>query len=94
MSLAQHALPSAERLLTAPLHDLFEELDVELVEPDIADDGFFGAVFVLRDGGIVLSMPTGRPRVERDVIARGLLGNALRVPLPPLPDSLMATQLV
>lgn len=93
MSLAQPGLPSAERLLTAPLHDLFDELDVELVESDIDDEGFFGAAFVLREGGIVLSMPADRSMTERNVIARGLLGNALRIPVPPLPDSLDFSEL-
>lgn len=88
------ARPSAEYLLTTPLPTLFNELGIELFESNITDDGFFGAVVVMRDGGIILSMPAGRSSTERKVIAYGLLGHALGISLPPLPDSVESVQLV
>jgi hypothetical protein len=62
--------PTAERLLDAPLPDLLADLDAELVESSITDPGFIGALLELPDGSLVLSMPPGRPRLERDCVAR------------------------
>ncbi|MGK5733314.1 hypothetical protein [Streptomyces sp. URMC 124] len=84
---SQRRVPSAARLLSAPLAELLKETGAQLFESDITDEGFFGAVIVRR-GRIVLSMPKGRPARERDVIARGLLGNALGVELSRFPEPL------
>ncbi|MFD8132453.1 hypothetical protein [Streptomyces mirabilis] len=74
-----------EHLLDAPLPDLFAELDITLDESSIADPNFTGAAVVTRDR-VVLSMRSGQPDWERDVVARALLGRVLNVPLSPLPE--------
>jgi hypothetical protein len=38
-------------------------------------------------------MPPGRPVWEREAVARALLGDALGVPLPPLPSPYRLTEL-
>jgi hypothetical protein len=88
----QRAMTTA-RLLDAPLPQLLADLDVELVESSITDPGFIGAVVQRRDGSLVLSMPPGRPRLERDSVARAMLGQAIGVPLSPLPDPYQLTEL-
>jgi hypothetical protein len=72
---------TAARLLDAPLDELLLELDVELHLSSITDPGFIGALLELPDGSLVLSMPPGRPRLERDCVARAMLGRAIGVPL-------------
>jgi hypothetical protein len=64
----------------------------ELVESSITDEEFTGAAVVC-GGSVLLSMPPGRPEWERDAVARALLGDALGVPLPPLPSPYQITQL-
>ena len=81
------------RLLDAPLDDLLLELDVELHLSQITDPGFIGALVQLPDGSLVLSMPPGRPRLERDTVARAMLGQAIGVPLGPLPKMYELTEL-
>lgn len=73
------------RLLNAPLDDLLVDLDVELHQSSITDPGFVGALVQRRDGSAVLSMPSGL-QVERDTIARAMLGQLVGVPLGELPD--------
>jgi hypothetical protein len=73
------------RLLHAPLDQLLLELDVKLHLSSITDPTFIGALLELPDGGLVLSMPSGRPRLERDCVARAMLGRAVGVPLGRLP---------
>ncbi|MFJ4925322.1 hypothetical protein [Streptomyces sp. NPDC088736] len=84
---------TAARLLDAPLDDLLLELNVELHLSSITDPGFIGALVQLRDGSLVLSMPPGRPRLERDTVARAMLGHAVGVPLGPLPGMYELTEL-
>jgi hypothetical protein len=79
--------------LDAPLDDLLLELDVELHLSQITDPGFVGAVVVRRDGSLLLSMPPGRPQLERDTAARAMLGQAIGVPLGPLPEPYQLTEL-
>ena len=81
------------RLLNAPLDDLLLELDVELHLSQITDPGFIGALVQLPDGSLVLSMPPGRPRLERDTVARAMLGQVIGVPLGPLPKMYQLTEL-
>ncbi|MGW3821840.1 hypothetical protein ACWEAF_05900 [Streptomyces sp. NPDC005071] len=69
-----------DRLFDAPLDDLLLELDVKLHVSSITDPEFLGAVVQRRDGGLVLSMPPGRPPWERDAMARTLLRQALQAP--------------
>lgn len=60
------------------------EADARLLESSITDEEFCGAV-VVRGGRVTLLMPPGQSPVERDAIARSLLGRALGVDLAPLP---------
>jgi hypothetical protein len=84
---------TAARLLDAPLDDLLLELDVKLHLSQITDSGFIGALIQLPDGTLVLSMPPGRPRLERDTVARAMLGRVIGVPLGPLPEMYELTEL-
>jgi hypothetical protein len=79
------AVKSPEHLLSAPLDELLVEADAEIVESAIEDQDFYGALHQLRGGHAVLSMPQGRPEVERQVIVRSLLARLMDVVLPPLP---------
>ncbi|NNN34089.1 hypothetical protein HLK59_27745 [Streptomyces sp. S3(2020)] len=76
---------SPERLLDAPLPELFAELNVTLDESSITDPNFTGAAVVTRDR-VILSMRVGQPHWERDAVARVLLGRVLDVLLSPLPE--------
>ncbi|MEU1443074.1 hypothetical protein [Streptomyces mirabilis] len=79
-------------LLEAPLPQLLDELGAELVESSITEQGFTG--YARReDGRLLLAMRRGQPVVERDCIARALLGDMLGVPLPPLPEPYQLTAL-
>ncbi|MEV5236450.1 hypothetical protein [Streptomyces pseudogriseolus] len=75
-------------LLDTPLPRLLAAFDVELVESSISARGFFGALVERQDGGWVLSMPVGRPELERDTAARMLLGEVFGLSLSPVPDQL------
>jgi hypothetical protein len=80
------------RLLNAPLDELLIELDVQLHPSSITDPGFVGALIQRRDGSLVLSMPPGRPRLERDCVARAMLGRVVGVPMGPLPGMYELTE--
>jgi hypothetical protein len=84
---------TAARLLNAPLDDLLLELDVKLHLSQITDPGFIGALVQLPDDSLVLSMPPGRPRLERDTVARAMLGQVIGVPLGPLPEMYQLTEM-
>jgi hypothetical protein len=63
---------------------LLAEFDVELREyppTDLPPCGYA----VVRGGRIGLRMPAGQSWKVRDMMARSMLGQALRVPMPPLP---------
>jgi hypothetical protein len=79
---------TAPDLLDAPLPQLLNALDVELVDSSITDVGFFGALVERRDGSRVLSMPAGRSPFERDTAARMLLAEGLGLDAPPVPAPL------
>jgi hypothetical protein len=66
-----------DRLLDAPLADVLAENRVQLVDSSITDAGFYGAYIEGRDGSRVLSMPVGRSAIERDLMSRRLLADAL-----------------
>ena len=83
---------TVDHLLDAPLDQLLLELDVELHLSRITDPGFIGAVVQRRDGSLILSMPPGRPRLERDTVARAMLGQVIGLPLEPLPDPYQLTE--
>jgi hypothetical protein len=78
--------------LDAPLDELLVELGVQLHLSSITDPGFIGALLELPDGTLVLSMPPGRPRLERDCVARAMLGRAVGVPLGRLPGMYELTE--
>lgn len=86
MSLTTNLSPA--RLLGAPLPQLLTEADAEIYDSSITDAGFFGAAIQRKDGHIALAMPPARDAVERDTIARILLGKVLGIPMAPLPRSL------
>ncbi|MFD6490307.1 hypothetical protein [Streptomyces sp. NPDC060188] len=70
--------------MDTPLPQLLAELDVELVESEITERGFTG--YAHREGGrLLLAMRPGQPALERDCVARALIGRALGVTMPPLP---------
>ncbi|WP_234340023.1 hypothetical protein, partial [Streptomyces sp. NRRL F-3307] len=50
------------------------------------DFGFAGGVYVRGDGSMLFVRPVGRPEAEWEMVARSMLGRALMVPLPDLPD--------
>lgn len=75
-------------LLDAPLEDLLAAHGVKLVESSITDATFFGAFVERRDGGRILSMPTGRSAFERDTAARMLLADGLGLGVSPVPAPL------
>ncbi|MGW4825457.1 hypothetical protein ACWEP4_42940 [Streptomyces sp. NPDC004227] len=76
--------PTADHLMNAPLDELLEEfrVDVSVLETDAT---FTGGTYVRKDGSLLFVKPAGRPEAEWEMIARAMLGRALRVPLPPLP---------
>lgn len=80
------------RLLNAPLDQLLLDLDVELHLSSITDSTFVGALVQRRDGSLVLSMPPGRPSLERDSVARAMLGQVIGVPLGRLPGMYELTE--
>lgn len=83
---------STDRLLDAPLEELLAEfgVDVSVLE---TDPGFTGGAYVRADGSLLFVRPAGRPEAEWEMIARSMLGRALRVPMPPLPDLYQLTEL-
>jgi hypothetical protein len=78
--------------MDAPLPQLLAELDVELLERP-ADELPPCGYAVVRRGRIALRLPRGQNRWERDMIARSMIGDALRVPMPPLPAPYQLSEL-
>ena len=81
-----------EHLLDAPLDDLLTEFGVEVSVLE-ADPGFTGGANVRGDGSLLFVRPTGRPAAEWEMVARSMLGRALRVPMPDLPSLYELTEL-
>jgi hypothetical protein len=82
------ALPpalSTDVLLDTPLPQLLADLGIELSERPAADLPPCGYA-VVRGGSVALRMPEGQNRWEREMVARSMIGSALRVPLPELPE--------
>ncbi|WP_409469098.1 hypothetical protein [Streptomyces sp. HC307] len=79
---------ATDHLLDAPLPDLLAAHGVELTDSSITDPTFFGALVQRRDGSLILSMPPGRSRFERDTAARMLLAEGLGLDAPPVPAPL------
>lgn len=92
MTPASYATPTPDRLLDAPLDDLLAEFGVEVRVLD-CEPGFTGGAAVRGDGSLLFVKPAGRPAVEWELMARAMLGKALRVPLPELPDAYQLTEM-
>ncbi|MET9445035.1 hypothetical protein [Streptomyces sp. NPDC006610] len=78
--------------MDAPLEALLAEFEVTVSVLE-ADAGFTGGAYVRSDGSLLFVRPAGRPDVEWELTARAMLGAALRVPLPPLPEPYRLTEL-
>ncbi|OQQ13007.1 hypothetical protein B0675_40020 [Streptomyces sp. M41(2017)] len=91
-TLPQTESPSTADLLDTPLPQLLADLGAVLVESGITEYGFSG--YAHREGGrLLLAMRRGQPALERDCVARALLGNALGVPMPELPEPFRVSDL-
>ncbi|PAZ15642.1 hypothetical protein CLM62_12665 [Streptomyces sp. SA15] len=86
-------VPTVDHLMDAPLNSLLAEFRVDVSELPIEDPGFTGGTYVRRDGTMLFAMRRGQPAAEREMIARAMLGAALRVPMPPLPEPYQLTEL-
>lgn len=82
---------TVEHLLDAPLPQLLAEFRVDLSELPIDDPGFTGGTYIRDDGSMLFAMRRGQPAAEREMIARAMLGEALRVPMPTLPEPYQLT---
>lgn len=84
--------PNVDHLLDAPLDQLFAEfrVDVAVLQTDAR---FTGGVYVRKDASMLFVRPAGRPDAEWQMLARAMLGQALRVPMPPLPEPYELTEL-
>jgi len=84
--------PSVDHLMDAPLDDLLVEFGVAVRVLD-CEPGFAGGAAVRGDGSLLFVKPAARPAIEWELMARAMLGKALRVPLPELPDPYQLTEL-
>ena len=82
---------STDHLLDAPLPQLLAEfrVDVSVLE---AGPGFTGGAYVRGDGSLLFVRPAGRLEAEWEMVARAMLGQALRVPMPDLPALYQLTE--
>lgn len=85
--------PSVDRLMDAPLPVLINELGVTLIDTDIDNAGFFGAVVKATTGELLLTLPAGRSELEHDTMARYLLAQVLGVDVPPMPAPIITTEM-
>lgn len=85
--------PSVDHLMDAPLDALLAEFRVDVSVLPIPDRAFTGGTYVREDGSMLFVFREGQPAVEREMITRAMLGKALRVPLPDLPDLYQLTEL-
>ncbi|MCX5598396.1 hypothetical protein OOK29_09625 [Streptomyces phaeochromogenes] len=85
--------PTTDHLLDTPLPQLLAEFRVDVSELPIEDPGFTGGTYVRDDGSLFFAMREGQPAAEREMIARAMLGEALRVPMPELPAPYQLTVL-
>lgn len=84
---------TTDYLLDTPLPRLLAEFRVDMSELPIEDRSFAGGTYVREDGSMLFAMRQGQPAAEREMIARAMLGKALRVPMPPLPEPYQLTEL-
>jgi hypothetical protein len=85
--------PTTDHLLDTPLPQLLAEFRVDVSELPIDEPGFTGGTYIRGDGSMLFAMREGQPAAEREMIARAMLGEALRVPMPPLPEPYRLTVL-
>lgn len=71
--------------MDAPLDSLLAEFRVDVAVLEV-DAGFTGGAYVREDGSLLFVRPAGRLDAEWEMVARSMLGRALRVALPPLPE--------
>ncbi|MEU2924175.1 hypothetical protein ABZ636_03810 [Streptomyces sp. NPDC007251] len=83
---------STDHLLDTPLPQLLAEFGVQVTVLE-ADPGFTGGAYVRGDGSLLFVRPAGRPEAEWEIVARAMLGQALRVPMPELPSLYELTEL-
>jgi len=85
--------PTPDHLLDTPLPQLLAEFRVDVSELPIDNPGFTGGTYIRDDGSLLFAMRVGQPAAEREMIARAMLGRALRVPMPELPPPYQLTVL-
>lgn len=85
--------PTTDYLLDAPLGDLLAEFRVDVSETSKGGPRFTGGSYIRPNGTMLFAMPAGQNRWERQMIARAMLGQALHVPMPPLPAPYQLTEL-
>lgn len=85
--------PTTDHLLDAPLPDLLAEFRVDVTELPIPDRTFTGGTYVRPDGSLLFALRQGQPAAEREMISRAMLGRALRVPMPELPEPYQLTEM-
>lgn len=90
MSPAAYVTPTVDHLMDAPLDELLAEFGVDVSEID-AEPGFTGGAYVRGDSSLVFVKPTSRPAIEWELMARAMLGTALHVPMPALPEPYQLT---
>lgn len=83
--------PSVDHLMDAPLEELLAEYGVEVSELEV-DPTFTGGTYVRGDGSLLFVKPAGRPALEWELMARAMLGAALRVSMPELPAPYQLTE--
>ncbi|WP_157855025.1 hypothetical protein [Streptomyces exfoliatus] len=86
-------IPSVDHLMDAPLPVLINELGVTLLDTDIDDASFFGAVVQRKTGELLLTLPAGRSELEHDTMARYLLAQALGLDVAPMPAPIVTTEI-
>lgn len=84
--------PSVDHLLDTPLPQLLAEFSVDVSTLE-TDPGFTGGAYVRGDGSLLFVRPAGRPEAEWEIVARAMLGQALRVPMPDLPGLYQLSEL-
>lgn len=85
--------PSVDHLMDAPLDTLLAEFRADVSVLPVPDRAFTGGTYVREDGSMLFVFREGQPPVEREMITRAMLGRALRVPMPELPDLYQLSEL-
>lgn len=91
--LPQLRKPTVDRLMDAPLPELLAELDVSLSVIPIEDPSFCGYILARGERVDTVVVSSSWSDLVQDSMARAMLGVALRVPLPPLPEPFTVTEL-